>query len=163
MLGRSSAVHSNRSPAVEHMGAQPSWSGLHMLRSGVQAVSIAPVHGGQLGGTREAGWVLARCWGGQLVYQHCTRRTRAEQGPAGEWGPFLKSDQLELLFSHPAHFIPLCISSTPSVFPPSFLPLFLRLIHWLKCDFLVSFFMKWHSCPSHIPPTCPTNLFSTGI
>lgn len=136
------------------MGAQPSWSGLHMLRSGVQTVSIAPVQGGQLGGTWEAGWVLGRCWegswstsivpGGQEL-----SRTQQESG-----GPFLKSDQLELLFSHPAHSILLYISSTPSVVPPSFLPFFVRLIHWLKCDFLVSFFMKWHSCPS-LPTSHP--------
>lgn len=44
-------------------------------------------------------------------------------------GPFLKSDQLELLFSHPAHFTLLCNS------PP---PILGRLIHRLKCDFLVS-------------------------
>ncbi|KAK5863432.1 hypothetical protein PBY51_000461 [Eleginops maclovinus] len=37
-------------------------------------------------------------------------RTQQERG-----GPFLKSDQLELLFSHPAHFTLLCISSSPSL------------------------------------------------
>jgi len=53
-------------------------------------------------------------------------------------GPFLKSDQLELLFSHPAHFTLLCISSSPSLFTLCSPPLHGRLIHWLKCDFLVS-------------------------
>ncbi len=36
---------------MEHIGEQASWSGLHMLGSGVQAVNVAPAHGGQLGGT----------------------------------------------------------------------------------------------------------------
>ncbi len=82
-------------------------------------------------------------------------RTQQESG-----GPFLKSDQLELLFSHPAHFTLLCISSSPSLFPLPSPPFLGRLIHWLKCDFL----MKLHSPPRiPFPPTRPTNLFSTGI
>lgn len=44
-------------------------------------------------------------------------RTQQESG-----GPFLKSDQLELLFSHPAHFILLYIFSSPSLFPLRFPP-----------------------------------------
>lgn len=72
MLGRSSAVPSNRSPAVEHMGAQPSWSGLHMLRSGVQAVSIAPYMEGSWGAReRRGGFLLdlGRAAGPPALYQ----------------------------------------------------------------------------------------------
>lgn len=36
---------------MEHTGELASWSGPHMLGSVVQAVSLAPAHGGQLGGT----------------------------------------------------------------------------------------------------------------
>lgn len=103
---------------------------------------VAPAHGGQLGGTSVGGGVLGWWWwwwgsrstsivpGGQEL-----SKTQQERG-----GPFLKSDQLELLFSHSAHFTLPRICSSPSIFPPSsppFLPLG-RLIHWLKCDFLVS-------------------------
>lgn len=72
---------------MEHIGEQAFWSGPHMLRSGVQAVSVALAHGGQLGGHVEGrGFLVVR--GGELLHQYCTRRTRAEQDPAGEWGGF---------------------------------------------------------------------------
>ncbi|KAK5894488.1 hypothetical protein CesoFtcFv8_011173 [Champsocephalus esox] len=98
-----------------------------MLGSGVQAVSVAPAHGGQLGGTWGGGSGVvvggsrstSIVPGGQEL-----SRTQQERG-----GPFLKSDQLELLFSHPAHFTLLRISSSPSLLSLRSLLLHGRLIH----------------------------------
>lgn len=112
------------------------------------------------------GWSLGDVGGGQLLHQHCTRRTRAEQDPAGEWGAFSKERSTGAPFSH----TPLTLSS--SVSPPRPPPLFLpspplpsvlgRLIHWLKCDFLVVF-PRWNRIPltpnpllPHYPPIPPT-------
>lgn len=147
------------------MGAQPCWSGLHMLRSGVQAVSRAPLHGGQSGSTWEAGWVLGRCRGGQLVHQHCTRRTRAEQDPAGEWGAFSKERSTGAPFLTPRSLYPalylLHTLRLSSILPP-FLPQIDTLAEmWFSCVFLYE--TAFLPFPSRIPPTCPTNLFSPGI
>lgn len=161
----SSAAGSSRAPAVEHVGEQTSWSGLHMLRSGVQAVSVTPVHGGQLGGTWEVGSVHGR-WGGGSCSTSIVpggqelSRTQQESG-----GPFLKSDQLALLFSHPAHFILLYISSSPSLFPRSSLP-FLSLVDWYTGWNVIFLCVLWDSVLTllfPIPPTRPANLFSAGI
>lgn len=111
-----------RSPAVDHIGEQAPWSGLHMPGSGVQAVSVAPAHGGQLGGTwgRFCGGSEGE-GGGQPLYQHCTRRTRAEQDPAGEWGAFSKERSTGAPFLTPHSLYPTRISSPPPSAPPSFL------------------------------------------
>lgn len=58
------------------------------------------------------GWSLGDVGGGQLLQQHCTMRTRAEQDPAGEWGAFSKERSTGAPFSH----TPLTLSS--SVSPP---------------------------------------------
>lgn len=79
--------------------------------------------------------------GGQPPNQHCTRRTRAEQDPAGEWGAFSKERSTGASFLTPH-------SLCPALCPPFFLG---RLIHRLKCDFFcvrVSY-MKLHSFSSH--------------
>lgn len=112
-----------------------------------------------VGGHTGGGWVLGRCWGGSCFTsivpgEQEQSRTQQESG-----GPFLKSDQLELLFSHPTHFILLRISSSPSLFPPSSFPWQFDTLAemWFSCVSL----MKQHSpC---IPPTPLTNPFSTGI
>lgn len=104
--------------------SKASGSGLHMPGSGVQAVSRAPAHGGQLGGTWGVAGVFLGGGGGGSCSTSIVpggqelSRTQQESG-----GPFLKSDQLELLFSHPAHFTLLWISSSPSLSPPSSPPL----------------------------------------
>lgn len=113
------AGHSCRVPAVE----QASWSGLHMLGSWVQPVSVAPLHGGQLGahgggGPRGSGvgpWEILEggsCSTSIVPGGQELSRTQQESG-----GPFLKSDQLELLFLTPH-----------SLYPPLYLllALFLR-------------------------------------
>ena len=112
--------------------------------------------GGHVGGWRGCSWVVVvggSCSTSIVPGGQELSRTQQESG-----GPFLKSDQLELLFSHPAPFTLFWISSSPSL-PPS-LPLssvlpsspFLgRLIHWLKCDFLLSPLMKLHSPPFRLP------------
>lgn len=148
--------------------SKASGSGLHMPGSGVQAVSRAPAHGGQLGGTwGVAGVFLGGGGGGQLLHQHCTRRTRAEHDPAGEWGAFSKERSTGAPFLTPRSLYPaldlLLALPLSSVLPSS--PFLGRLIHWLKCDFLLSPLMKLRSPPSPppSPPTHPTNLFSTGI
>lgn len=119
-----------------------------MLRSGVQAVSVAPAHGGQSGGT----------WGGGGfgVVGGCSRSTSIVPGQELSWtqqesgGPFLKSDQLELLFSHPAHFTLLCN-------PPS------SLADWYTGWNVIFLCLSYETPYSLFPPTHPTNLFSAGI
>lgn len=76
-------------------------------------------------------------------------RTQQECG-----GPFLKSDQLELLFSHPAHFTLLCNPPTPH--PAS-------LADWYTGWNVIFLCLSYETPYSLFPPTHPTNLFSTGI
>lgn len=112
------AGRSCRAPAVE----QASWSGLHMLGSWVQPVGVAPLHGGQLGaqgggGPRGSGvgpWEMLEggsCSTSIVPGGQELSRTQQESG-----GPFLKSDQLELLFLTPR-----------SLYPPLYLLLALLL------------------------------------
>lgn len=127
-----------RVPAVE----QASWSGLHMLGSWVQPVGVAPLHGGQLGAQGGGGprWSRVGPWemleggscsssivpGGQEL-----SRTQQESG-----GPFLKSDQLELLFLTPRSLYPplylllaLLLPSSPTLHSAPLPSVLGRLIH----------------------------------
>lgn len=149
----SSAAHSSRVPAVEHIGEQAFWSGPHMLRSGVQAVSVALAHGGQLGGTWRGGgswwWGVGSCSTSIVPGGQELSRTQQESG-----GAFSKERSTGAPFLTPRSLYPalyLLLTLPLSSILPSF-PFLGRLIHWLKCDFLVS--PLWNcilplACPSH--------------
>lgn len=62
--------------------------------------------GGTWGGGGWVAGVLGDVWGGQLFHQHCTRRTRAEQDPAGEWGAFSKERSTGAPFLTPRSLYP---------------------------------------------------------
>lgn len=118
------------------VGGAPGGGSWEMLWGGSCSISIVP--------------------GGQEL-----SRTQQESG-----GPFLKSDQLELLFSQPVHFILLCISSTPALSPPCSPPrLSLADCYsgWNVIFLCLSYETALSPALSCIPPTHPTNLFSTGI
>lgn len=110
--------------------------------------------GGHMGGG-ECSRVMR--WG-QLFYQHCTRRTRAEQDPAGEWGAFSKERSTGAPFLtprslHPALYLLLALPLPSLLLAFPFLG---RLIHGLKCDFLVCL-MRQRSHPPRPHPTHSSN------
>lgn len=97
---------------------------------------------------------------GLLFHQHCTRKTRAEQDPAGEWGAFSKERSTGAPFLTPRSRYPALrlLLAAPLHSILHSVPFLGRLIQWLKCDFLV--FLLWNcilplAFPSHplIPPT----------
>lgn len=65
-----------------------------------------------VGGHMGWGFWVGNGGGGQPLHQHCTRRTRAEQHPAGEWGAFSKERSTGAPFSHSPLTLP-CSASPP--------------------------------------------------
>lgn len=101
--------------------------------------------------------------GGQLLHQYCTRRTRAEQDPAGEWGAFSKerSTGATFLTPHSLYPSPHLLSALP------FSSILLSLAVWYTGWNVIFLCLSYETALSHfspcIPPTPLTNPFSTGI
>lgn len=127
----------------------------------VQAVGVAPAHGGQLGGTGGLmeGGLLGGCRSTSIV----PGGQEPSRDPAGEWGPFSKERPTGAPFLTPrslysaVYLIPLTLSLSPSlIYPPSPAPPWPdRLIHWLKCDF-GSLCVNQLSYETALPPSPPS-------